>query len=163
MQRERRQSSDAREVHAIQQEGEFLLRQLDRDGIAGRPLELATLQSLVPYRESCSIPSNRFEPVRPLAAKQKYIARERITAERLGDGGAQPIERAARMRCTAFAQVCPAVCYAELIAAQRPSRSQTSMSCGEHVILIALHNDDLRKPPLWRHSENQHEELDMAI
>jgi hypothetical protein len=67
------------------------------------------------------------------------------------------------MRCTAFASVCAAVRYAELIAAQRPSRSQTSMSCGQHVILIALHNDNLRKPPLWRHSENQHEALDMAI
>ena len=146
----------------------FLSRQADnhRRGFAPLrkpPSDSRRTESLVPDRESRPVPSDRLDPIRPLAAKQKYIARERITAERLGDGGAQPIERAARMRCTAFAQVCPAVCYAELIAAQRPSRSQTSMSCGEHVILIALHNDDLRKPPLWRHSENQHEELDMAI
>ena len=45
-------------------------------------------ESLVPDSESRPVPSDRLDPIRPLAAKQKYIARERITAKRLGDHGA---------------------------------------------------------------------------
>jgi hypothetical protein len=45
------QSADAREVYAVKQQRQFLLRDLDRHGIARWPPISAFLQPLVPNRE----------------------------------------------------------------------------------------------------------------
>lgn len=70
VQSERRQSPDAREVHAIEQQRQLMLGQLDRDAVASRPLALAA-QSLVPDRQAIAVPDQRFDPIGALAAEQE--------------------------------------------------------------------------------------------
>jgi hypothetical protein len=47
-----------------------VLGQLDRGHITRGPLELPLLQSLVPDRQSGSVPGNGLDPIRPLATNR---------------------------------------------------------------------------------------------
>src|SRR5580704_18433508 len=63
VQMKRRQSPDACEVHAIEQQLQFMCAQFDRSALARRPPVLAALQSLVPDCQSVAIPDNCLDPI----------------------------------------------------------------------------------------------------
>src|ERR1019366_6917473 len=84
LQRKRRQSSDAREVHAVEQQGQLVLTDLDRGSVLVWPSVLASFQSLVPDRQAIAIPVDRLHAVSALTAEQVEMTGQRVRPERLG-------------------------------------------------------------------------------
>src|ERR1700684_4073033 len=86
-----RQSPYPREVDAVEQQAQFLCRDLHRCRIARRPPVSTLLEALVPDRQSVPIPDQDLHPITALASEQEEMPVERVLLEHAHNRGAQAV------------------------------------------------------------------------